>query len=96
MPKMAVVFTVTNQDRSKPWKLREARMSTVTNMESRPFALRMERAEIAPGASGRIAVVADHEVFESKQGPEQLVLELFRSDGLQQAHVVLELRTTRE
>jgi uncharacterized protein (TIGR02268 family) len=96
VPKMAVLFTVTNQDRAEPWKLMEARLSTVATMESRTFALRMERAEIVQGTSGRIAVVADHSAFGSKQGLEQLVLELFRSDGMQQAHVVLELQIARE
>jgi uncharacterized protein (TIGR02268 family) len=96
VPKAAVLFTVKNQNRAEPWKLREARLSTATSWEPRPFALRQESAEIAQGASGRIAVVADHSVFESKRGPEQLVLELFRSDGMQQVQVVLELQATRE
>jgi len=96
VPKAAVLFTLTNESLSYPWRLREARLSTAATLQSRSFALRMEKAEIVPGASGRIAVIADHSVFESKQGPEQLVLELFRSDGMQQAHVVLELQATRE
>ena len=96
IPKAAVLFTVTNQEWAEPWKLREARLSTADRLKPRPFAMRLEKAEIAEGTSGRIAVVADHSVFESKQGPEQLVLELFRSDGLQQIHVVLEQPGTRE
>jgi uncharacterized protein (TIGR02268 family) len=96
VPKAAVLFTVTNENLSEPWKLREARLLTVATLESREFALRTEKTEIAPGKSGRIAVVADHGVFESKHGPEQLVLELFRSDGMQQVHVVLEQQITRE
>lgn len=96
MPKMAVLFTVTNQNNAAPWKLRDARLSTVSTMQPRPFALRLEKGEIALGESGRIAVVADESAFASKQGPEQLILELFRSDGLQQVHVVLEQKFERE
>ena len=96
VPKTAVVFTIMNQDRAEPWKLMEARLSTAARWEPRPFALRLEKEQIAQGRSGRIAVVADHKVFESKQGPEQLILELFRSDGLQQVQVVLEERIARE
>jgi uncharacterized protein (TIGR02268 family) len=96
VPKTAVLFTVMNQSRAKPWKLSEARLSTAARLEPRPFALRQERTEIAAGTSGRIAVVADHSVFDSKRGPEQLVLELFRSGGMQQVQVVLEQRATRE
>jgi hypothetical protein len=96
VPKTAVLFTVMNKDRAAPWKLSEARLSTASRLEPRPFALRQEIAEIAPGASGRIAVVADHSAFDSKRGLEQLVLELFRSDGMQQVQVVLELQATRE
>jgi hypothetical protein len=96
VPKTAVLFTVMNKDRAASWKLSEARLSTASSLEPRPFALRQEMAEIAPGAPGRIAVVADHSAFDSKLGLEQLVLELFRSDGMQQVQVVLELQATRE
>ncbi|WP_224363521.1 DUF2381 family protein [Hyalangium versicolor] len=93
--KTAVLFAVVNQDPSELWKLGEARLSTLVGWEPRPFALREEKAEIAPGASGRIAIVADDSVFDSKQGPEKLALELFRSDGMQQVQVVLEQQITR-
>lgn len=93
--KVAVVFNVANLDPTTPWRMREARLATATTLESRPFALRMERAEIAPGASGRIAVVADVTAFSTKEGPERLVLELFREDGLQVVQVVLEQQLGR-
>jgi uncharacterized protein (TIGR02268 family) len=93
--KVAVVFEVTNLDPTTPWRIREARLATATTGELRPFALRMNQAEIVPGASGRIVVVADETVFTSKNGPEQLVLELFRGDGMQVASVVLEQQVGR-
>jgi uncharacterized protein (TIGR02268 family) len=93
--KVAVVFDVKNLDPAMPWRMREARLATATTLESRPFALRAERSEIAPGASGRIAVVADMTAFSAKEGPERLVLELFREDGLQVVQVVLEQQPGR-
>ncbi|AFE04644.1 hypothetical protein COCOR_02437 [Corallococcus coralloides DSM 2259] len=96
LPKMAVLFTLTNRDAKKPWRMMEARLSTVSGGNSRAFALRMQQEEIAPGAMGRIAVVADDSAFQSPQGLEQLALELFRSDGLSQAYLVLEQRFIRE
>lgn len=85
VPKTAVLFTITNQDSKQPWALMGVRLSALASRERRPFALRTQRSEIAPGASGRIAVVADGSAFTSRRGPEQLVLELFRSDGMAQA-----------
>jgi uncharacterized protein (TIGR02268 family) len=96
VPKVAVLFTVTNQNHLAPWKLMEARLLGMSTMRPRPFALRMEKAEISSGTSGRIAIVADESAFASKQKPEQLVLELFRSDGLQQVQVVLDWNVMRK
>ncbi|MGE6762011.1 DUF2381 family protein [Corallococcus interemptor] len=96
LPKVAVLFTLTNRDAKKPWRMMEARLSTVSGGSSRAFALRMQQEQIAPGATGRIAVVADDSAFQSPRGLEQLALELFRSDGLSQAYLVLEQRFIRE
>lgn len=92
--KVGVRFRVTNEGLSIPWKLREVRLTTASTSEERPFALRMEQEEIARGATGNFAVVMDEQAFESKSaksGLDKLVLEVFRSDGLQQVSVVLEL-----
>ena len=46
---------------------------------------------VVPGQTGRIAVVVDKSAFESKDGQlEDLILQVFREDGLQQVAVVLE------
>ncbi|WP_164011065.1 DUF2381 family protein [Pyxidicoccus trucidator] len=94
--KAAVVFNVRNRDSRKPWRLGTARLSTAETREARPFALRMDQEEIAPGASGAFAIVADKRAFESKQGIQQLVLEFFRPDGVGQFQVVLDQRYARE
>lgn len=88
--KAALVFRVKNLHPDAPWGLMEARLKTATTWEARPFALRMEGGAIAPGASGNLVVVVDACAFVSKNGPERLVLELFRSDGMQQAVVLLD------
>lgn len=94
--KAAVVFNMKNLDPAKPWKLLEARVSSASTGEARPFALRGAQDEIPPGGSGAIAIIADESAFTSKSGTDQLVLELFRSDGLQQVVVVLEWKSERE
>jgi len=94
--KLAVVFYIKNQHPSKAWKLMEARLSAVATGETRPFALRMDHDEISPGASGTIAVITGEGAFKPENATEQLVLELFRSDGLKQAQVVLEQQIGRE
>jgi uncharacterized protein (TIGR02268 family) len=94
--KAAVVFHITNQASERQWSLMEARLSTTTSGEARPFALRMDRDSIAPGSSGRLAVVADKSAFKSDEGFTNLAVELFRDDGLQQGYVLLDHRLARE
>lgn len=88
--KTALVFRVDNKDTDKPWKLMEARLVSTSTGAEWPFAMRMDQAEIAPGSSGTIAIVADVSAFDFKKGTEKLVLQLFRSDGLMVAYVTLE------
>lgn len=95
--KAAVVVQLTNTYFEQPWRLREARLTyNRASQTARPFALRMNRAEIVPGASGTIAVVVDKSAFESEQGLTELTLEIFRSDGLQQVVVFLDHRLTHQ
>jgi uncharacterized protein (TIGR02268 family) len=94
--KAAVVFQIANQSTDTPWQLTEARLSTATTGMARSFALRMNQPSIAPGSSGTLAVVADQSSFSSAKGVEDLALELFRQDGLQQALVVLDHRLAHE
>jgi uncharacterized protein (TIGR02268 family) len=94
--KAAVVFNVRNNSAVESWQLMEARLWTESLGEPRPFALRSSREQWGPGGEhGQIAVVMDASAFDSKKGPERLVLELFRGDGLRQACVLLEKRMMR-
>jgi uncharacterized protein (TIGR02268 family) len=89
--KVAVVVHLTNTYNEEPWRFRDARLtSDLPPYTARPFALRMDRAEIVQGQSGRIAVVADQSAFASKEGLVDLALEIFREDGLQQVAVILD------
>ncbi len=95
--KAAVVFKVRNNSPTEPWSLMEARLITDDGREERPFALRASQTYWGPGGqSGRIAVVLDASAFNSKTGPDRLVLELFRQgDGLRQAWVHLDQQLLR-
>lgn len=89
--KAAAVVHLTNTYYDEPWRFRDARLTTdLTSRTARPFALRLERAELVPGQSGRIAVVADESAFKSKEGLVNLALEIFREDGLMQVLVNLD------
>ncbi|WP_309890548.1 DUF2381 family protein [Archangium sp.] len=95
--KAAAVVQLNNTNSDEPWRFGEARLSfDGSSHTARPFALRMNRAEIIPGASGRIAVVADKSAFVSEEGLVDLRLEIFRSDGSQQVVVLLDHRLVRE
>ena len=82
----------------EPWKLDGVYVTRdFTSFTSRPFALRMERATIAPGQSGKIAIVVDKSAFETKSGDmTDLALQVFRGDGLLQLAVTLEASLLRE
>jgi len=103
--KAAVVFHVKNLDPNTPWKVREVLLSpsrpgeepgVVFKKQAKPFALRTDREESAPGATGRVAIVVDKSAFASENGLTDLVLELFRHDGQLNAVLVLDHRLARE
>jgi uncharacterized protein (TIGR02268 family) len=79
-------------DSAEPWKFDGAYVTRdYTAFTSRPFAIRLERSTIAPGQSGKIAVVVDKSAFETKNGDmTDLALQIFRGDGLLQVAVTLE------
>lgn len=96
LQKAAVVFEVANHHGARAWRLLEARVSLASTGEARPFALRMAQDAIHPGTTGTIAIIADESAFQSGKGLDKLVIDVFRSDGLQHAQVVLEWQIERE
>lgn len=85
-------------DSGEPWKFDGAYVTRdYTSFTSRPFAIRLERSSIAPGQSGKIAVVVDKSAFETKNGDlTDLALQIFRGDGLLQVAVTLEASLIRQ
>jgi hypothetical protein len=99
--KAAAVVTLRNTyygDSGEPWKFDGAYVTRdYTSFTVRPFALRLERPTIAPGQSGKIAVVVDKSAFETKDGNlTDLALQIFRGDGLLQVAVALEASLVRQ
>jgi uncharacterized protein (TIGR02268 family) len=95
--KAAAVVQLTHTGSDEPWRFGEARLtSELASPPDRPFALRMNRAEIVPGASGTVAVVVDRSAFVSDKGLVDLTLEIFRNDGRQQVLVLMDHRLVRE
>ena len=87
--KAAVVVNLTNTHHGGPWTLDSVSLTADSIVGPiRPFALRLERNEIVPGQSGRVAVVVDASAFENREGKlADLALQVFRGDGLLQVMV---------
>ncbi|WP_164009372.1 DUF2381 family protein [Pyxidicoccus trucidator] len=94
--KAAVLVTVKNHDSRRPWRLKEARLMTTPGGVMRTVAMRSTLPAIPPGEEGLLAFIVDKSAFVDAGRPTQLVLELFRHDGLRQAIVVLDHRLARE
>ncbi|QSQ23494.1 DUF2381 family protein [Pyxidicoccus parkwayensis] len=93
--KAAVLVKVRNRDPRQHWSLKQARLTTLGG-QLRTVAVRSTLPSIPPGQEGRLAFIVDKEAFNELGRPTQLVLEIFRHDGLLQAQVVLDPRLTRE
>jgi uncharacterized protein (TIGR02268 family) len=96
--KAAVIVTLTNTYYGGPWKFDGAYLTRdFTSYTARPFALRMDRNEIVPGQSGKIAVVVDRSAFEMEGGQfADLALQIFRGDGLLQVAVAMDHTLVRK
>ncbi len=87
--KAAVVFNVKNKDPLRPWELQEARLSTFTTWQPKPFALRTTPSSIPPGKAGRIAIVTDLASFDPARDGRQA-----RPGALQEWRAPASLRRT--
>ncbi|KFE64450.1 hypothetical protein DB31_2244 [Hyalangium minutum] len=99
--KAAVLVHLSNTyygDSGEPWSFDGAFVTRdYTSFTARPFALRLDRSTIAPGQTGKIAVVVDKSAFETKDGGmTDLALQIFRGDGLLQVAAVLEASLIRQ
>ncbi|WNG40481.1 DUF2381 family protein [Archangium violaceum] len=96
--KAAVVIHLKNTYYGAPWKFDGAYLTRdFTSYTARPFALRMDRPEIVPGQSGKIAVVVDESAFQTDGGQlADLALQIFRGDGLLQVAVTMDHTLIRQ
>ncbi|XXF79376.1 DUF2381 family protein [Myxococcaceae bacterium GXIMD 01537] len=96
--KAAALVTLKNTYYGGPWRLDRVHLTQGTNhFKSLPFALRLERGTIIPGQTGRLAVIADRSAFFTDEGKlTDLVLQVFRDDGVLQAAITLKHTLIRE
>ncbi|KFE62236.1 hypothetical protein DB31_4342 [Hyalangium minutum] len=93
--KAAVVFKITNRE-DQPWKMKMARLYTVSGWKDKPFAVRTDREAITSGTTGYVAVVADKSAFQDGAEFKDLLLEIYRDDGYRQLFVVLDPALARD
>jgi uncharacterized protein (TIGR02268 family) len=86
--KVAVVFEVTNKDPVRPWVLHSARVAAFATDETKPFTAHGGPDQIAPGQTGRIALVYDLASFDPVKDGDKIVFELFRDNGDRQSYIV--------
>ena len=70
-------------------------VTELTGLE-RTVALRATAPSLAPGESGVFAIVADKRAFMEEGGMTNLILEVYRHDGIRQAVVPLAHQLTGE
>lgn len=88
--KAAAVFKVKNLQAEKPWSVQRVRVTTLTTGSERAAALRATASAFAPGTSGVFAVVLDGSAFSDAGQMTDLLLEVYRHDGLRTAFVTLD------
>ncbi|MFP2927412.1 DUF2381 family protein [Pyxidicoccus sp. 3LG] len=94
--KAAVIFHVKNLDKDQAWSIKEARLMTVSSGQRRAVAIRATQDAILPGAAGSIAFVVDESAFLEGGALTNLMLEIYRHDGLRHAYVLLDPRLARK
>ncbi|WP_075005614.1 DUF2381 family protein [Stigmatella aurantiaca] len=95
--KAAVLVHLTNTGDAAPWTFDGAYVTRdFTSHTEKPFALRMDRTELAPGQSGKIAVVVDESAFDHEGKLVDLSLLIFRGDGLLQVAVTMDHTLIRQ
>jgi uncharacterized protein (TIGR02268 family) len=91
----ALLFTVTNRHPELPWKLVEVRVTSAATGSQRTYGLRMQPSSIAPGETGRIAVVMNPPTRKEKN--TVYYVELYGDYGVgfgsfRQAYLVVDLQ----
>jgi hypothetical protein len=83
--KVAVVFEVTNTDPESPWVPQAAAIYAVGTGEQVPFVFWGWPASIAPGQTGRVALIADLSSFNIANDGDKIAFEIYRDGGANRA-----------
>lgn len=86
--KAVVVFEVTNTDPERPWVPGAAAIYTVKTGEQVPFVFWGWPASIAPGQTGRVALVTDLSSFDLANNGDEIAFEIYRDGGRAQGYIV--------
>jgi uncharacterized protein (TIGR02268 family) len=89
--KAAVIFKVRNLHARQPWSVQRVRLTSSSGSE-RAVAFRSTAPAFAPGTSGVVAIVTDGSAFTEAGRLTDLLLEVYRHDGLRTALITLEHR----
>lgn len=90
--KVAVVFEVTNTDPENPWVPQAAAIYAVATGEQVPFVFWGWPASIAPGQTGRVALIADLSAFDIANDGDKIAFEIYRDGGRQQGYLVWDVK----
>lgn len=90
--KAALVFEIKNLNVKQAWSMSTVRLVVLSSGHERMVAVRSTSPAIAPGASGVVAFVVDKSAFIEQGQWTNLLLEIYRHDGLRQASVELDHR----
>ncbi|WNG17394.1 DUF2381 family protein [Cystobacter fuscus] len=88
--KAAVVLNIKNLAPEQPWSMTSTRLVTKDRGEERVVAIRAIFREIAPGASGVMALVVDKSAFLEDGQWTSLFLEVYQQEGFRQVLVQLD------
>ncbi|NMO21224.1 DUF2381 family protein [Pyxidicoccus fallax] len=87
--KAAVVLKVRHLHSEQAWSMKKVRLMTESTGMDRSVAFRSTDSSLAPGESGVVAIVADRSAFVEEGKLTNLVLEVYRHDGVRQAVIPL-------
>ncbi|WP_224371495.1 DUF2381 family protein [Hyalangium versicolor] len=88
--KAGAVFKIKNLDARQSWALKTARLVTLAGGQERVVAVSATSTSISPGGSGVVAFVVDKSAFMEEGALTNLLLEIYRHDGLRQGFVQLD------
>jgi uncharacterized protein (TIGR02268 family) len=90
--KVAVVFEVTNKNPEKPWVFHSARVAALATDETKPFSAHGGSDQLAPGQTGRIALVYDLASFDPVKDGDKIAFEILSGGGDWHSQIVWDVK----